>query len=167
MRPGSYPECALKMLIVLGSVSHQNDEAAGVHTRQSFEEHFVGHFWLVRPVSSTSTGPLVLGLTVLCALGEICQDQLLSWGVSWSADRLGLFYVDQEHPHGLCKTTHDQQCINNTEVHVTLLILAFASQSSTSSLQKKRAWALGPPNRPAALGVNPKCTPKTAAYPPI
>jgi len=83
------------MLIVLGSVSHQNDEAAGVHTRQSFEEHFVGHFWLVRPVSSTSTGPLVLGLTVLCALGEICQDQLLSWGVSWSADRLGLFYVDQ------------------------------------------------------------------------
>ena len=103
MRPGSHPKCAKDILIVLGSVSHQNDEAAGGHTRQSFEEHFVGHFWLVRPVSSTSTGPLVLGLTVLCALGEICQDQLLSWGVSWSADRLGLFYVDQEHPMGLVK----------------------------------------------------------------
>jgi len=156
MRPGSYPEYALKMLIVLGSVSHQNDEAAGVHTRQSFEEHFVGHFWLVRPVSSTSTGPLVLGLTVLCALGEICQDQLLSWGVSWSADRLGLFYVDQEHPHGLCKTTHDQQCINNTEVHVTLLILAFASQSSTSSLQKKTGLSPRAAKPTCGIGSQPK-----------
>jgi hypothetical protein len=68
MRPESHPKCAKEILIELGSVSHQNDEAAGGHTRQSFEEHFVGHFWLVRPVSSTSTGPLVLSLTVLCAL---------------------------------------------------------------------------------------------------
>ena len=67
MRPGSHPECALKILIVLGSVFHQTDEAAGGHTLQYFEEPSVRHYHPVRPVRSTLNGPLVLGVTVLYA----------------------------------------------------------------------------------------------------
>jgi hypothetical protein len=51
-------------------------------------------------------------------------------------------------------------CINFVDPGIRIPVFHFEAT-------KKRAWALGPPNRPAALGVNPTCTPRTVAYPPF